>query len=566
MSGELQWAGIADFSPGIHQIVAPSRPPGAAQAEGTYRCRSADGGALVPLPRRKESLAGLASKTGHSAAQIITPEFRIVGLHAAGPVYNAYSPYQSYGPEQSNTELFVAVEYWREGGDLDRQHLRVLRMNHNTVFPQWRSIWSTSKQAEPYNPKAVPVYADFVTTRSNNADADQSGPTVTVACVYGNVFMYPDDSNPSGNTTRKLPGDISFTKGLLSCVNIVGHQGRIVGFPLSVTWHGEKNWWIGNEQFWWTKVNDLRTLADQLSGKLYWVNAGFEDPSGYQAMASLTADELFLVKSKGGGLVLRGSLNNFTAVNYPYIRSAGYSLNKGTTTPIGFAYPVDASGLWVWAGGEASEHVSKQLESDFWRPPVQAPAGDPEPAEFLHYPTQCANWGEWAALPNNWLWDTDYGGFWRIEDPADVVLHRWSVDWRSRRAFASPSGVRTDDDVAVYSYDKSDLASNYRWHGHPQSATMDREVELREVVVVASGIGEVRVRAYSATDQVGQTKTFVVNGTPSRPTIQRQGYAVNGAMLTFELDVSADSPLEPAPTVHEIRYGVRSTHRLPRTP
>ena len=564
MSGELQWAGISDFSPGIHQIVAPTRPPGAAQAEGTYRCRSADGGALVPLPRRKESIAGLTSKLTHSVSSILTPEFRIIGVHAAGPVYSPNQAYQLYGSEQSNTELFVAVEYWREGGDLDHQHMRVLRLNHHTGFNQWRSVWSSSNQVEPYNARAIPPTADFVTGRSNNTDPDQAGPTVTVACVYGNVFMYPDDSNPSGESTRRLPGDRSFTDGLLSCVNIVGHQGRIVGFPLAVTWHGSGAWWVGNEQMWWTKVNNYRELADQLSGKLYWINVGFEDPSGYQAMASLTADELFMVKSKGGAVVLRGSMNNFTAVNYPYIRSAGFSLNKGTTTPLGFAYPVDASGLWVWAGGEASEHVSKQLEPDFWRPPVVAPATDPSPAQFLHYPTQCANWGEWTALPNNWIWDTDFGGFWRIEDPDDVVLHRWTADWRSRRAFATPSGVRTNSDVAVYAYDKSELAATYHWHSHPLSATMDREVELREVVVVASGVGEIHVRAYSATDQVGETKTFVVNGTPSRPTIQRQGYAVNGAMLTFALEVRADNPFNAAPTVHEIRYGVRSTHRLPR--
>lgn len=585
---DLQWRTISDFSPGIISNISPNHPDGAANPEGTFRCYAIQGGSLAPLPRLSQVIRPPIPGSGETvvggalplASTLISEEHRIIGVHAGGPVYNDQR--NTAGAAQDNTELFVAFESWyADPGLNDRQTVAVYKYRRNWVDPEWELVRDDDYTIEPFNPFKVPPWGDFANTRSNNADRNKAGPVITAFVGYGHAWYHPDDSATGTNSNRNLPGNNgdALLGGTLGAINMVAHQGRVVLFPLRVEDAADDAKWVSNENLLWTEVNNARTAElgngpGGASAGYFNILIGWENPAGYHVMQSLSYDELLLIKSRGGALRIRGDLMAFTAEAFPYVRSTGYTNNRGTNTPRGFSYPVDGSGVWMWTGGQVSEFITAHLEDDFWRVPLVAAgattsAGEEVPVGWLHYPSAATQWGDFVLYPNNWLWDTARDptegaktAWWRIADPSDTedadgyTIVRWAADWRQTRCYGTPTGVFDPDNVAIYEFDRQiPHCATYRWLSHPMSDTLEREVELGAVVVVASGKGAVRVRAFTAGEPTGEEREFDVDGTESAPTIKQLGFNVAGAQLAFDVRVSADNPVNEAPIVHELRYG-----------
>lgn len=597
---DLQWRSITDFSPGIISNISPNHPDGAANPEGTFRCYAIQGGSLAPLPRLSRVIRPPIPGSGETivgtplplASTLINEEHRIIGVWAGGPVFNPDE--QTRGAAQDNTELFVAFDSWYDSPGINKlETISVYKYRRSWVDPEWELVRDDDYTIEPFNPFNVPPWGDFANTRSNFTDRNKAGPIITAFVGYGHAWFHPDDTNTGTNSTRDLPGNNGdpLLGGTLGAINMVAHQGRVVLFPLHIEGAGDDAAWVTNESLLWSEVNNARTAQvgngpGGGSAGYFNVLIGWENPVGYHVMQSLSYDELLLIKSRGGALRIRGDLMAFTAEAFPYVRSTGYTNNRGTNTPRGFSYPVDGSGVWMWTGGQVSEFITPHLDDDFWRVPLIAAgasesAGEVVEMGFLHYPSQATQWGDFVMYPNNWLWDAardptnqdPKSAWWRIVDPSPVgededegdgfTIVRWTADWRQTRCYGTPTGVFDPDNVCVYEFDRQiPHAATFRWMSHPMSDTLEREVELGAIVVVASGKGAVRVRAFTAGNPTGEEQMFDVDGTPSAPTVLQLGYNVAGAQLAFDVRSTSDNPSNEAPTVHEIRYGTMPGHQI----
>lgn len=542
-----EWQIINDFSPGCHTVTTTTLPKGAASDEGTFRCMSIEGGALVPAPRMSQTIPMDMSVLHATPDELLDGEYRIVGLNCRGPLFmvGEQAPNGGEGGLYHN-EIMVGLEYWVEkpGDDFDYRHFQILRYRDNAAG-EWEEIWHHVTEEGPWQ-SITRAVARFEVTRSNSTDPGIAGTVVVCFSIGQRLRMYPDDTDPGGTGTVALPGD-----GVLGGEpSIAAHQARMVLFPLMVTESGFESLWATNEQLSWTSVNNLTELDPALADNYFQVVPNNTTPAGFSCMQSLTADELLLIKQSGGAIMLRGDLNGYTAVNYPYVRSTNESLNRGIVSPVGFVYPVNDSGIWLWTGGQTSEHITKHLAANFW-----------QPTPGLGW-SQMGSWGTWVTLPNNWLWDTDSGNWWVLEDPTVVTSLRWAEAYNAVRAFATPRGFADGNDPVVYVWYRNEPCSSYQWTSQPMSESADHEIRIGEVVVVGSGRGTIRVRAFTGENPVGVFKDFEVSTDAQRPKPLRQKMPVSGSEVTFEVISTSAVDGEPAPTLHELRYSVVPVNKV----
>lgn len=551
-SADLQWIEIKDFSPGIFDTVTPNNPIGSATRANTYKCIATENGALAPAPRRTLEV----SDTDRNGAGDPASPYFIGGLFCADPTFDGTNP---LGPDQNNTEIFVGYEWFESNDDRRRQ---VRRYKRGIATPAWETVFDdTLNVPNLFDIDYRPARCVFQSSRSNQTTPTDAGVPVVVFCYDGILEEFPDDTNPgvTGTFSMPTPGPGNPEVSL-----IIAHQNRIVVFPLTLTGFGLNDVYATNEGIYFTATNDVGTnAAADFSNVIF----GAENPTGYQCGASLTANELLLLKSKGGALMLRGDLLNVTSINLPNVQSPGFSMNHGCRTKLGFAYCVDNMGMFVWAGGDASEDISLQLAPNFWRPQFQ------QTGNYFRSHTTCAKWAPWIVTPNNWLYDMDQGGWWRL-DGSDVgtphEMYHMDVDWTGRWLYGSnhlwedgTSDLNVNPDkIVFYEYDKNYGAATYSWQSHPMQGTMDRVVNVREVVLVLSGEGEVVVTV-TGRDGTNDTATIPVNST--FPVMLRAPVKVQGTNIQVRVEASCPVPASPpdegAPTIHSLRLGITERMR-----
>lgn len=673
----VEWIEVNDFTPGIRQIISPNHPDGSATEANTYACIAQAGGALVPLPAVSLELT-LPSAAPYTGETPSTP-FYIVGAFCNDPVFSLDGGNQTLGgPDQNNSELYIAGYYWVEGDTSQVNSLTVENatggtltitvdtmtngipdnlaettstiaynatagavetalealtnvtsgdvacaggpLNTSAVSITWanalaaqsilvyangdaltgsgtqyaaisvttgadlkcREVWRLMLNREsPVEEEILsstddtqwfasvrPRVCEFGTGRSNSADNTTLGPTVLAFTFDGLARIFPDDTEPQSLSTAQMAGEaVALVLPAHQCL----HQGRAVIFPLTLASMGPLQIYTTTEGFYWTDVNDFTSLSNNLTGYFNVVVLP-EFPTGYGVMESLTADELLLIKARGGGLILRGSLDDYSAKSLPNIKSTGQSLNRGSRSPIGFLYPTDAGGVWLWSGGDTSTHVSKDMDDEFWRPDYS----DADLYPFGPGYTSCAQWGEWVMFPNNWLFDTDFGGWWRIreidtlteENHTDLpdVIHHWTVDWKGRHAYGFMDRSFGDDSIIGYDFDKLTPASSFSWQSQPLAATLDREVQCRRLVVVASGAGTIVAKVRSNQTGSEQTLSTITVASESGvaadyPTAYAVDCAVQGSHVQVQF-TSAHASTGAAPTIHGFRLAVDARARL----
>lgn len=395
----------------------------------------------------------------------------------------------------------------------------------------------------------------------------------------GWAVMFPDDTATTVNGTVDLPGSLGDLSGnpsgLILPADCVAHQGRIVIFPLTVSGDGTVDAiaqvYTSNEAFYYSESNNWIALDASLNGNFFNLAAFFEIPTGYAVIESVTAGELLLIKAKGGGGVLRGSLNDFTAISKPLLRGPGHSQNRGTRFPGGFIYPVDAGEIEMFPGGDGSVTITPQMDADFWRPDPVVPANGVQTATPWGYQfTSCATWGKIALLPNNYFLDSEFFDgktmpVWRLEDPDEFVAFYWTVDWKQRWAWAAPSGWTESNHVVLYEFDAKQLADTYSWQSHPLRISPDPEriVNVREVVLEVTGEGSVDV---TVTSGAGDTRvvTFDLDSDLVDPTIPRtvrKSLSEQGSHFQVRIEADSGDPDVEAPYVHGLHLGYNLTTR-----
>ncbi|MGI9609655.1 MAG: hypothetical protein ACR2NL_05110, partial [Acidimicrobiia bacterium] len=556
---QLEYFAFEDFRPGIYEQPGVSHPAGAATEENTYRCISVESGALVPAPRRVQTIQRRPNTIAAEEPSASYSRIFISGILANGPVFSGTGDNIPRGVNLNRSELWFGFEWGTEKDPVeaakDRNRL-VTRYYRNSATPLWENIYTLP--LEDQNAPAVPKRCTFVRTTANAATPTDLGNPVVVWLFERDTTVgfryFPDETTPTVNSTVQVdssavgPGSGATTTQPPQ--ELIGHQNRLIVFPLNVYGNGDETVYGNTQGFYYTKVNDP---TDRETGINFFSNVtGVENPSGYAEFASLTADELLLIKRQGGGIVLRGQITDFQAVTLPNLKSPGFSQCRGTQSPLGFAYCVENGGVWLWQGGDLSTHISKQLKEDFWRPLMEY---GPEVA-----PSSMAQWGTLIVTPNNWIFDTDHQGWcklWPNRQDADrgnteaEQMWHWTTDHNDRWCWGTPRDMEWGDDGdtltdVAWEFDNRFGATNYSWQSHPIGPSQSRQINVREVLITASGRGTITC-IVSAKNAEAQTQTIQVDN--EFPTSHRVQFDVRGShvQVRFVATGTEDSSFNAGP-------------------
>lgn len=551
----LNWTTLNDFRAGIKGRVTPddisrsvTRVIGVADKNNTYRCWALPDGSLAPLPKRTY---GLVPTLPFTSSDLEQNRFSISGFHAAGPLIGGDEFHIAYegiadvvGSSPAKT-IGARYYYWDRIRHFDAdQRDNLFKLEPAAATPPRTGV-------EGY---AQPTY--FHSMRMHPTDPLQVGIPVVVASwreSSGSRFWktFPDPATPTLNTLKNLA---TFAGGAGDLPTTVfpyygfAHQGRACIITISVFDHGtvSAHPWVDNEQVWFTNFN-LPTIQST-AGTTF----GMENATGYSAAMSTSFSELFLIKNVMGGLLVRDSIDDFTALRLPGIPGLSNVKHIPVSCPLGAVFMNDA-GAWLWAGGETAEPISRDaLTGDDLKPQINHVETD-----FDSFYGRIGFWHDWVIFPNNWAWNFADRSWWRFENPSDFRMF-WvgPEETGAANLFCAPPWVQ-DGGIAVAGFNYYTQADSYRWKSLPLPLGRERENKIREYVLVTTGQGDVTV-TFTNLDGSTQADTFAVNSTS--PQYIRKESNVRCEHLVVQLDVTTSGV---TPIVHELRLGIADKEHMP---
>jgi hypothetical protein len=367
-----------------------------------------------------------------------------------------------------------------------------------------------------------------------------------------NIFMNtPGHYDGSGTGNRHYQGAFMCT----------GHQGRVVVAQRIPSQYENRS----SGLYAW---KDRLTASAPLQPHVFGGGGEFveEVTSGIGTMASLSADELLVVKHSGGGYLLRGSVTNPTVTKLPFIESTYGVVSSPVATPMGLVYG-SRNGVFVWDGGQTSRHISPQLDGFFWRHTA---------TKYQGHSARFGWWHPWVMAPNGFMFDTRNQGWWRLDNPnGHEAYNVYAVSNRDRLyAFPWRLGAASPANVVWNQADSDVLASQWSWKSQPLYETRDTAFKVRDVTILATAA------------DIGSTVTVTVVG------IDETGLLVSLVPVTFTLSDNLDQPQQlmkdasspgagalayiqvkvvanntnslTAPKVHSVTLGVVDTVPIPK--
>jgi hypothetical protein len=371
-------------------------------------------------------------------------------------------------------------------------------------------------------------------------------------------FLYPDPT-ASGLT-------FGIHTMLNAVANTLAHQNRIIYLTQElINYTSSSTFAGGNEAFNYTDPPNGIAIPGQLA---IFVQ---EDPSGYGAWGSQSASELFLVKNYGGGVLITGDLNSPDVIRLPGVTPAYGLMSKAASTPIGLVYASNNRGLWAWNGGNTSIKISEQLEDNFFVNNLLPPIVDGPTVDICR-------WGDWIIATNDYLYDTQTQSWWNMVDSI-WGRHQWyAVSSDGRYLYAAlatiPGGNNVGPGAIIEIYDRQTPSSSWTWSSLPikiPTGEMFREAAIREVVVKASGAGQITVGLVGrnhllTTDSPSSTATFTSTSQTQTIRVAIGARTVAGPLIaediTLILSAQATTPGTPAPTVHAVSIGFEDSSTL----
>lgn len=526
----LQPIQFRDFSPGIRQNPGAQYPTGTAAS--ASRCISLPGGGLTGLPRRSTIYAG----NDFLGANPASGYYLVTGLFVVSPILTNGAP----NPYSGNpTQLFLGVE-WQDGTNhqfrlerlridenpMTRQTIETTSFADTTVVPAgWGLSWGLSRanRGATTSPGIPVLYYAWAPT-------DPTKNTWFLA-------QYPNDSTPTSDTPYHI-GNPTITAEPIIAV----HQGRVIISEVSSYGFGSVSSFGTSENIRFTDVYNP-TVISAIE------NFVPENPTGYSAIFSMSANELFLLKQQGG-VVVTGDVADPLVTNLPMVVGAE-DIQRPTPSVMGLIYGSRWSGLWAWNHGDGSTHLSPYMNQDFWTITASE--------VLLGQRYQFATVDNWVMIPNNYLFDCDSQSFWQLDDTSYAQVRFWG---RSQRFIYGAISSYTHGSLnTIFMWDLALKSSSYTWTSQPVWAALDAVLETREVVVEAQGQGTVQI---SARDKAGTlvgpvTLTLANTGYPER---LRQNFT--GKLAGLALTITADSGNTGinAPDVFGVDVLVRSQEHL----
>jgi hypothetical protein len=597
---ELQWTELSNFSPGIYgdyhggtgtsgRGSIPSN--GAAVIDGTYRCCADASGALVPLPARQWSGSGVTLP-----GVLVTGSYPAANKAMYATDALAMSRFFNLDqPLQDAEAVAVSYQWWYDtsGTAVYRKRFLVRMFNkwNNTTkdlfytksageVPIWSGIGNISMTAARHNYSGT-NYAQYLVWAVSNTDGltgmQASGIVPTVEQSFTNFgtdttngWFYPDPSSDVWSwPSQVLPQNPTTAQAFLTTNfpdDIVGHQGRVVAAINSNQPFG------AGTNLWYTDLVKYGNLPNKLGVTPIQAQYGEENVSGVAFVASMSADELLVMKHDGGGYLVRGDLSNPVVSRLASIESPHGVRVHPAATPVGLVYAT-RDGIFAWAGGDTSKKLSDQIQGMFFKHET-----DPANEKYQNgFRGRMAWFHPFVAVPNNYLLDTRTGGWWRLEDPtalAGVPYNIYTVIPSSGKLVAVPYKITNEQGVAYDQYDPEVLASSYSWRSQPMVESLDRVMSYQEIMLIASpGLNTteqtvtVTLTGYDNTgaplDPVETEFKFTGTGN-SNPVVMRKKLVGNFQAMQVQVRIEASTDTGAAAKIHSVRFGHAGRQRIPQ--
>lgn len=563
-ASDLQWLDLSDFTAGIYDYSAVSNvganvppPNGAADVVGTFSCIGLPQGGIGPLPGVTGTYIWPANNS------TTTPSFITGAL-----IHDELGTGDTEGVficcyDDGTTHSFQGISYILETATATQ----IVLVTGSTAVGFFGSPYPEMTRAQ--------TGTSTVGTNIIPAIVWPAGPPELPAGTT-QVYMYPD---PAGQPTPSYTprGLITGAPGSQTSVagQLVVHESRIFIFAATnYGWPGGTTFFT-NENINFTDPPTSVTLGNQQ-------NVLFtEAPYGYGAAGSISAGELFLVKKRGGGIVLQGDINtNPSSTQLPGVTSTGNFFGRGASTPIGFVYGALDKGMWSWNGSNTSQKISNQLDDSFYLP-----------AEFNttflgnNYGFYVAQFGDWIYTSNNYLYDTKTNAWWRyFPSSGQASLFGvtgnnlfWVQPVNGNFVYGVVFSFTNSAKTFMYRFDPTSPTQNWQWQSLPIRLTQNRQVIVREVVVRASSNSlntgsQIKVTVLHRGTIVGSVTTPSAANTigPSPVMIRMPIGAVSAGSTPFSgeditIRVNGIGNGGAAPTLHSVTLGWEQIEKMPTT-
>lgn len=556
----LQWVTVSDFTPGIYSkmrgygATATPAPVGAAQETGTYRCVCLPNGGLAPGPKRVEDWELPAPELVFSS---VRSGYRVIGMYAMGPIRTTNDDAPAF-PD----EVLVLVEWVSSASAPTPTKKKVvgyrMRCFHDTYSVDTFKAITVSAQTPP----STTVFwgstmgaTRTVALPATSVNASNPGMPV-VAFDYwsqgvaseGVVALYPSPEAPTALGTASIVNSASKPS------QIALHQNRII-LLYNQDWSGPSTTSrrLNDVIFFTDPVNTYTVPSTQVGTAL-----SAEEPTGFGAWGSLSTDAFFLVKARGGGVVVSGALTLPSITPVPGVASCGSNVSQAAATSHGLFYVAADGGVWSWRGSDTSQKVSIQIDDGVFR------MFEDQAGVNFHF----QEWGDWVLCTNNWMYDTLTGGWWKIEndnpldDPVAAPLQSgiwaWSRGWRGNHMYGAEVNYNNNYRTPIHTWDRDQSATNYSWQSQPLHESIGKTIDVQELLVMAQGIGTVTVTFTGFDGTESEPCAFTFSET-TQPTIFRQpvgvvgGGAFQNQFVTFK--IVSDGDTAPAPIVYRVSIG-----------
>jgi len=580
---------ISDFTPGLQSdylsyatTAGPSNQDGFCQVTETYGCFGGKFGGLHPAPRlvatKTQALFDSTTANYPSAAE---KRAQIVATYLMSPVWPSTGAVGTRGDTSSINYtgepdmLFVAFNwYYSDSGvttTWNRKYrleaYRPFRLTNDQITIDSLANNVFGAQIAFHSSQRRYGFASIDGTRSNITAATSPGPAHIVYSMSDwtqNKIngAWPNPSNVYSNTASS-----SATTGTQYNQAVVAHQGRVV-FLENIN---NANWYGGSvpnvlgqpfgtngvlpagESIGYSDPNAFVATNVTYNASLFVE----ENPTGFGTWQSMNANELFLVKNRGGGVVVRGDVARPTVVRLPGLPSVYDATNKGCLTDKGYVYGT-RNGVYRWNGADTAEDIAPQMGGSnggwFWKT-------DDDETDLL-WPGALHGTFTYAppliVAPNNFMYNTETNSWWRIHPTPtqDATNGKIFAHWQtstSGRFYGIPAYI-SDSQTTVWSrFDPNLGCRKYVWRSQPLAKTRNRTLNMREINLVAQGSGTVKVDVIGV-GGVLDSHTFTVDDT-NRPVIQFAQIKMQAQDVELRITADSGSDSVNAPVVHRIAIG-----------
>ncbi len=533
----LQYMTINDFSPGIIQKLnsfsltgASPAQLGAARLENTYRCVALPNGGLGPLPKRYYDYSRAA--IGNAATRYVT------GFNLMGPISSVVTNFPQMNEQDTslhNEEYFLGFGYESGGNHIERMDALQPWSGAATLLNLFTD--TDANLTDIYGP----WYIDTWTYANGFAPpvTGYAGALFSWARPWNNVF--------SPSTNFIYPDPAIATPFVNGCIGgggpAVAHQSRIVASSRA----GATASGFGTGQMYRTTPLNFSDPMDDGSVAGEFLAYGYEKPFGIGALASLSASDLLVIHNRGGAYLIQGDLAYPTVRHLPGVMGTGGTECVGTSSALGFVYGVNKGGVRVWSGGESSLPLASQLEDNFWMPPGMS--------KVRRYKGKFATWKDYILAPNNWLFDTNTKGWWKLEDNAVMEYGFFESSGFNNVLYGARTTFSDASPICISGWDPAVGASSYSWQSQPLGPSLHRVIDVREVQIIVQGAGTI---TYTLTGGVADVTAALAipAAAASVPQMLRTNVKWQGSNVLCRVEANSGSSAA-APVIYAIKLGYK---------